>query len=179
MNKTQFWRELRVRDNIASHVWFAWADMWQEANKPGYPPELFDFDVTGDHVTVRHENGTAEIPLDKLYSVDTEPYTILWELNRWDGPLSGVCERDGKRYYFDTHEWEHDNSFYMRRYNIYELPDDVFEFEKARHEEWVNLRDNGPKEAFHAWYECPPPSRIAEAKQHDPVAIVDDTHMRG
>ena len=44
-------------------------------------------------------NGLKEIPKE-LPFFSREKWKFLWENDRWDGPLAGVCEVEEEKYYF-------------------------------------------------------------------------------
>ena len=88
---------------------------------------------------------------------------VLYHLNYWDGPISGVCLLNGKRHYFDTvdeihEEWtmtddqwrqyckensdlgietdpeERIQTDWYRVYGIFETPDEVMEIIEENHQ---------------------------------------------
>lgn len=65
---------------------------------------------------------------------------LLYHSNYWDGPLSGVCEYQGKRYWFDclnedetTVDEDGEPCFARRRYGIYELTEEEWEEQDVWH----------------------------------------------
>lgn len=78
---------------------------------------------------------------------------LLWHSGYWDGPISGVCEIDGKKFWFDQINGEQgeiwikhiDESFdpadedsfsydITRIYRVYRLPDDVMNNVELNHD---------------------------------------------
>lgn len=57
---------------------------------------------------------------------------ILWTTNYWDGPVSGVCMRNERIYYFYM-EVEFDSPSHPRRFGIYWLTRDELEYEVQKH----------------------------------------------
>jgi hypothetical protein len=61
---------------------------------------------------------------------------FLWHDDWWDGPLAGMCEHKGQKYfYFCHHENYRKTHKYWRRYGVFKLtPDELVEAEY-----WHNL----------------------------------------
>ena len=67
-----------------------------------------------------------------LGSVPRIKVRFLWHNNWWDGPLAGMCEYNGQRYWYHCH---HENykkgAKYWRRYGVFKLtPEELAEEEK-------------------------------------------------
>ena len=63
---------------------------------------------------------------------------LLWPLNYWDGPISGILEYQGRHYYFDRcdeSDIEDETATWSRRYLVYELSKEEFNEEM----QWHNL----------------------------------------
>lgn len=57
---------------------------------------------------------------------------FLWHDNWWDGPLEGVCEYQGKRYWYHYHHENYKKTAkYWRRYGVFKMtPEELAEEEK-------------------------------------------------
>jgi len=85
---------------------------------------------------------------------ERENIELLWEDDRWDGPLSGVCKIEDREYYFklyDEHEvfWEDEDRIdeeifdRVRWFLVYELTPEEMKIEHEQHKLF--------QEAIEAW----------------------------
>ena len=96
--------------------------------KDGYITLEFDSD----------ENNRWTIPMKyMLYKdkeEDTTEATMLWHSDYYDGPLSGLAEYKGEKVWFQCSEWEDENLFNMRIFNLHELSKEELEEEERWHQ---------------------------------------------
>lgn len=68
--------------------------------------------------------------------LDPKKVEILWSDGWYDGPLSGVMNYDGEKYYFDLYCPEDEGFGYQ--YVTIKLTDIEFQTVKTEHERWLN-----------------------------------------
>ena len=123
---------------------------------------------------------TEKIP-DGLPFYSREKWKFLWENDRYDGPLEGVCEVEGKKYYFLFHDdhWyklskedmnkvmnEELSLLWTRSFYLADLSEEQWEKEIKRHEDfckyvgtYCNYNENGclldsdPKPEWQKFYD--------------------------
>ena len=84
------------------------------------------------HISKRNTKETAT-ELRRVRGVLVKP---LWETNRYDGPLSGVCFYNDKPFYFDTKDVQNETDH--RKYLLHPLSDETFQ---ALEEERQTFKD--------------------------------------
>lgn len=62
-----------------------------------------------------------------------QPISLVYHNNYWDGPLSGVCKIEDKRYYFKCVHDYYDSPRNMRIYAVYELSNEEWKEEDYWH----------------------------------------------
>lgn len=103
----------------------------------------------------------AAIELRRVSGKAVKP---LWEINRWDGPLSGVCLYQDKPYYFNAV-----NEIGKRKFLLHPLSDEIFHALEEVREDFKNLvgehceynpdwtrRDASVRENWRSFYEKHP-----------------------
>ena len=73
-----------------------------------------------------------------MFTVGFQSLYLLWEDNRWDGPLSGMCELNGEKLYFNCADEAYSQTKRMykriRTFNLYMLPLEQLKAREAQHE---------------------------------------------
>lgn len=101
--------------------------------------------------------------------IKEEEIKIIFAVDWWDGPLSGVCIYNGEKHWFQaTDEWYEEDKPYWRRYAVIKLTPEQLAKEEAMHElyeekigdprpyvDGVLTRDvsQKPKEMWHEFYD--------------------------
>ena len=99
----------------------------------GYPSDGYvTLEFDGD------KNNRWDIPLEAMYYKDKEEDMddayMLWHSDYYDGPLSGLAVYKGKKVWFQCIEWEDENLFNMRIFNLHELSKEELEEEERWHQ---------------------------------------------
>ena len=76
--------------------------------------------------------GAQVVDLDKY--AELEGVRVLWHLEYWDEPLSGVVEHGGTTYFFQAEPFDWDDPPSVHRLVVYQLSDEELEFERDEHE---------------------------------------------
>ena len=87
-----------------------------------------------------------------MYKKSDNEIEMLWYVDYYDGPLSGVALYEGKRVWFQNSAWSHDNLFNVWQYKLYELSEDEFYDELNWHNRFLTDRDSGDKKRFDKYY---------------------------
>lgn len=125
MNKTQFFRHVSVSEYLYAYLWDCWLkySVIKSEGKVSHVPEILGFEIYDDKILIKFDGGTEEIPLEEFYDRDAEPFYIWWSVIYFDGPISGICERDGEKFWFTVDAMEY-NEPYLRQYAVYKLTDE-------------------------------------------------------
>jgi hypothetical protein len=62
---------------------------------------------------------------------------MLWHVNYWDGPLSGLCLLNGRKHWFQIKGGVYDPDDEAREFEIIYLTDEQIKAEDDRHNLWV------------------------------------------
>lgn len=86
---------------------------------------------------------------------------ILWETDCYDGPICGICEFEGNKYYFDMFEEAEPftDSEWYRRYHVYRLEDEVLAYEIESHKRFQRITN------AHYNYRNDPKLQVFEPKE--------------
>ena len=140
MKKVDFFRMMGVFDRIESHIYDHWSDYRIER---GLPYNIIDLDFRFDldfrdetvYIIVKTPYGTDEFLASDMYEdvKRADEPQMLWHCNYWDGPTNGLARYKDQLCWFECVEWESDNLFNMRVYNLHELTQEQIADEIHRH----------------------------------------------
>jgi hypothetical protein len=144
MNTKDFYRLLGAYFNFDGHIDFNFYE-WhlEEYGKPPDPEFHRTIDIQrypkDGMITIKFDNRDDleyDVPLSVFCdeSDDDPKIYMLWHSNYYDGPLSGMALYEGKKVWFECDEWEHDNLYHMRTFNLYELSEEEIAEEEYWHE---------------------------------------------
>ncbi len=144
MKKTEFYRLAGAFWRLKGHIFDYWMN-WREKqykDKRIFLYDKFNIDYIDKTVEISYKNpDTGEdaidiIPISHfLYDKEPEPViTMLWYSNYHDGPLSGLAEYSGEKYWFDMVQNDHDTLFHIRTFGLYKLSLEELETEEKRHQ---------------------------------------------
>ena len=124
MKKSDFLMLISARNNIDWLVFDAWYDK-RKANNLSTSVKNLDFNYEYSYrtklVTVQTPYGKEDFTLEELCEPNDFELKMLHHSNYYDGPLSGLALYNGQKVWFDCIEWEDDNLFHCRRFNLHEL----------------------------------------------------------
>lgn len=147
MDKVQFYRMYGCHYHFDSHIFDYWYDWCEKRgidrdvifNRYSEDHWTFDIDYETGEMRIKHKDGEDRIPLEYFWENKEYPdIKMLWHSGYWDGPLSGMCLYNGKKYWFDCEVMEHDdnNDAGIRKYGLYELSDEEVDYEEWWHNLW-------------------------------------------
>ena len=152
--KEEFFRMYGAHENFESTLVFAWFRWRKKQNLEWQPTGEYKvkYDYQSGEIVATSSFGEDRFPVEEMYKKSDNEIEMLWYVDYYDGPLSGVALYEGKHVWYQISAWSHDNLFNVWQYKLYELSEDEFYDELNWHNRFLTDRDSGDKKRFDKYY---------------------------
>ena len=143
IKRSELIRMLTISDNLENII-FNWIDAkfhLTTENVDDYCDRLI-VRYDSENIQIRLKNGELlDIPMDELFTEDDRPdLKMLWHVDYYDGPLSGIAEYQGERVWFAIVQLHDEEPLVPEcMFGLYRLTSEELNFEEVSHQRFRDL----------------------------------------